>query len=110
VLVRLLHVDLYKRSGKLFLFPRRGRLAGAKPNDHILPPRRLAWMKSDILDDAVALVEDPEHRHSLRHWSDAAIVRCSRRHPPRSRRPDVLLLSALAARAQRESDQQRCSK
>jgi hypothetical protein len=68
-LVRLLDVDLHEGAGELFLFPRRRRFAGAKAHDHVLPADRLARMERDVLDDAVALVEDAQHSNALRHWS-----------------------------------------
>jgi hypothetical protein len=69
-LVRPLDVDLDEGAGELLVFPRRCRFAGAEPDDHILPPDRLARVERDRLDDAVALVEDAEHRDALRHRSD----------------------------------------
>jgi hypothetical protein len=65
-------------------------------------------VKRDVLDDAVALVEDAEHRDALRHRRDAALSRCGRRHLARRRNRRILLLRALSARGERKCDQQRC--
>jgi hypothetical protein len=65
-------------------------------------------MQRDRLDDSVALVEDAEDCDPLRHRShrlggDGRLVS----RPLRCRR--ILLLATLAARSERERDQQRCS-
>jgi hypothetical protein len=105
--VRLLNVELDEGAGQLFVFPGRGRFARAKPHDHVLPPNRLARVKRDILDDAVTLVEDSEHRDALRHRCYAALRGCRTGTPARDRRRSVLLLRALAARGERQRNQQR---
>jgi len=107
-LVRLLHVELDERAGQLFIFPRRRRLARPKPHDHILPSHRLAGVERDVLNDTVALVEDAEHRHALRHRRHSTLACGSRRRLPRTRQRCVLLLASLTARGERERDQQRC--
>jgi hypothetical protein len=66
-LVRLLHVELDECAGQFFVFPRRRCLARAQPHDHVFPAHGLAWVKRDILDDAVALVENAKHRDALCH-------------------------------------------
>jgi hypothetical protein len=107
-LVGAQHVDLDEGAGQFLLFPRRGRLARPQPNDHILPPRRLAGVERDRLDDAVALVEDPEHRHALRHRRHAAFAICSGCGlPPLGQRKIGFL--TLAARSERDGGQQWCS-
>jgi hypothetical protein len=64
-------------------------------------------MERDVLDDAVALVEDPEHRDALRHRSHPALPGRGRwRLFCRAR--GVLLFAALAARNERERNQERC--
>jgi hypothetical protein len=96
-------------AGELLLFPRRGRLAGAQANDHVLPAHRLAGMERDRLRNPIALVEDAEDGDALRH----------RRHRllhggllawGRLRPGSVLLFAPLAAGNERERDQQRCGK
>jgi hypothetical protein len=106
-LVRLLDVELDERAGQLFLFPRRGRLARAEPDDEVLPAGRLAGVERDILDDAVALVEDPQHRDPLRHRRHPALAACGRSDLPR-RWQRHILLALLPTCSKRERDQQRC--
>jgi len=65
-------------------------------------------MEGDVLDDAVTLVEDAEHGDALRHRRHAPLaVRGRGRLLGRGERRAVLL-GALAARRQRERNQQRC--
>jgi len=66
-LVELRDIELHKGAGIMFLLPGRGLLAGAQADDHIADPRRLAGLERDIAGDAVALVEQAEHRDALRH-------------------------------------------
>jgi hypothetical protein len=105
--VRLLNVDLDESAGQFLGFPWRGRLARAQPHDHVLPAHRLTRVKRDRLDDAVALVEDAEHGHALRHRGHAALARRGRGDLSAARRRRILL--ALAARCERKHDQQRSS-
>jgi hypothetical protein len=83
--VGLLHVELDERAGELLVLPRRGRFARAQPHDRIFPAHRLTGMKRDVLDDAVALVEDPQNSDSLRHWRHAPLAVRRRRGLPGSR-------------------------
>jgi hypothetical protein len=106
--VGLLHVELHERAGELLLLPRRGGLASPQANDHVLPAHRLARVKRDILDDAVALVEDAEHRDPLRHRRHASLAVGRRSGGPRPTRRRVLLLLAFAARGERERCEQGC--
>jgi hypothetical protein len=108
VLVRLLHVELDERAGQLLLFPGGGRLAGTQAHDHILPANRLAGMQRHRLDDAVALVEDAQHRDPLRHRRDAALAIGGRGGLARRGQWGVLPLLALAARGERKRGQQEC--
>ena len=62
---------MHESAGKLFFFPRSSRFASAQVDQHVLPACRLAGPKSDVLNDAVALVEDAKHGDALGH----------RRHP-----------------------------
>jgi hypothetical protein len=64
-------------------------------------------MKRDVLDDTVALVENAEHRHTLWHRSDSAVIGGGAPLPGAGKR-HILLLIALAARDEREREQQRC--
>jgi hypothetical protein len=109
-LVGTLDVDLDERAGQFLFFPRRGRLAGAKADDHVLPPDRLARVQGDGLDDAVALVEDAEHGNALRHRSHRLRHGRSRLASRHLRRRRILLLRAAATRGERKRDQQRSGK
>jgi hypothetical protein len=107
-LVRALNVDLDKGAGQFFLFPRRARFASAQPHDHVFPADRLAWVQGDVLDDAVSLVEDREHRDALPHRRDARLVDSDRRRgiaDHRGRR--ILFGRLLAARRKRHHCQDR---
>jgi hypothetical protein len=64
-------------------------------------------VERDVLDDPVALVEDSENRHPLRHWGDAGLA--AGRSSPGSCRL-VLLFAAAAAGGQSEREHQRCNK
>jgi hypothetical protein len=106
--VGALDVDLDERAGQLFFLPRGGGLAGAQAHEQILPARGLAGVQRDVFDDAVALVEDAEHRDALGHRRNSR-----RAHPLRdggvSGRPLPLrFLLAAAARGERQRDQERC--
>jgi len=102
----LLDVDLHECACQLLVFPRRRRLARAEPDDHVLPTHRLTGMESNRLDDSVALVEHAEHRDSLRHRSHAALAMRGRRGLLCRRQRCILALLALAARGERERDEQ----
>jgi hypothetical protein len=69
--LRVAHVELDEGAGQSLHFPRRRGLAGAKPDDRIPHPDRLAGLERDRARDAVALVQEAEHRHPLRHRSRA---------------------------------------
>ena len=105
----MLHIDLDKSAGQFLLFPWSGRLTRAKANDHVLPSNRLAGVKRDILDDAVALVENAEHRSALGHWSDAALAIRGRGNLAPAPQGSILTRPALAARGEREGGEQGCS-
>jgi hypothetical protein len=61
------HVGLYESAGELLLLPGRGRLAGAQANHHVADPHRLTGAQRYVPRDAVALVEQADHRDPLRH-------------------------------------------
>jgi hypothetical protein len=65
-------------------------------------------MKRDVLDNAVAFVEDSEHRHAQRHGRDSALAIGGRSDLPGTRCRRILLLSAFAARSERERGEQGC--
>jgi hypothetical protein len=107
-LVGLLHVDLDEGAGQLLLFPRRRRFAGAQAHDHVLPANRLAGVKRDALDDAIALVEDSQHGDALRHRGHSALTLGRRGDLLAGGKWCVRRLAALAAGGEREAEQQRC--
>jgi hypothetical protein len=106
--VRLLHVDLHEGARQFLFFPRRRGFAGAQPHEQVLPAHRLAGVKRDVLGDAVALVEDAEHRDALRHGRDAGLVRCTGCGGVPGCWSRLLLLSA-PARRERQRKQDRSS-
>jgi len=67
--LRIAHVELDEGAGEFLHLPRRAGLAGAEANDDVADPDRLARFELDVARDAIALVEEPEHRDPLRHRS-----------------------------------------
>jgi hypothetical protein len=67
--LRVADVELDESPGQRLHLPGRGRLAGAKPDDRVAHPNRLARLESDRPRNAVALVEKPEDGHALGHRS-----------------------------------------
>jgi len=67
IAVSTLDVELDEGTGQPLGFPRRGRIARAKPDQRILGTDRLARLQREITDDAVALVEQGDHRHTVGH-------------------------------------------
>jgi hypothetical protein len=65
--VRPAHVQLDERAGQLLGLPRGSGLAVAQPHDHIADADGLAGPQRQIALDAVALVEQAEHRDPFRH-------------------------------------------
>jgi hypothetical protein len=106
-LVGLLNVNLDEGPGKLLEFPWGRCLACAQSHDDILPACRLAGVKSDVLDDAVTLVENAKNSNPLGHRSSSALPVRSRGGLTRRRKRNVLLLGTLAAPGKRKPDQQR---
>jgi len=66
-------------------------------------------MKRDILNDAVALVENAENRDPLRHRRHATFAIGGRGDLSRGGQRRVPLLGALAARGERKRGDQRSS-
>jgi hypothetical protein len=66
--VSLAHVELDEGAGQHLLLPRRRRLAGAQADDDVADPHGMAGLELDVARDAVALVEQPQHSHPIRHW------------------------------------------
>ena len=108
---RLFDVELDERPREPFILPRRGCVARAQAHYGVAEADRLARPQRDIADDAVALVEQPEHRHALAHrgyprnWLD----RLGCVHGHRIGAIDRLvgiLRATIAARAKRDQSQQ----
>jgi hypothetical protein len=66
----LLYVELDEGTGEPLILPRRGRVARAQADHRVAEANRLAGFQRDVADDAVALVEQPEHRDPLGHRRD----------------------------------------
>jgi hypothetical protein len=108
--IRPLDVDLNEGAGQFLRFPGRSRFARPQAHDHVFPPHRLSGMKRDVLDDAVALVEDAEDGDPLRHRRHARLVDARRHRGVGNDRLRGMLLVATAARREREDSQERCGK
>jgi hypothetical protein len=61
------HVELDEGAGQLLDLPRGGGLAGAQADDDVADPHRMARLERQIARQAVALVEQADHRDPLRH-------------------------------------------
>jgi hypothetical protein len=99
-------VDLNEGAGQFLRFPRRSCLAGAQAYDDILPAHRLARTQADVLDDAVALIENPEHRDALRHRRNTTLSRGCRWRSRRRWSSHVALGRVPIARDKRENHNQ----
>ncbi|AHE53071.1 hypothetical protein NX02_06705 [Sphingomonas sanxanigenens DSM 19645 = NX02] len=60
-------VELDEGAGQLLGLPRRGLLARAQADHRIADPHCLARLELDLARQAVALVEEADHRLALRH-------------------------------------------
>ncbi|MFL6752155.1 MAG: hypothetical protein ACJ8D5_02595 [Sphingomicrobium sp.] len=67
-------------------------------------------MKRNVAHDPVALVEDADDRDALRHRRHCGLRSGGGSALPRAACGLILLLGGLAARTERERDQQRCGK
>jgi hypothetical protein len=82
--VRAAYVELDESAGQLLVLPGRGGFAGAQADDHVTDPDRLPRPQRQIALQAVALVEQAEHRDPLRHRCRAGRQLCHRlRHVDR---------------------------
>jgi hypothetical protein len=63
--------DLDEGAGQLLGLPRRRRLAGAQPDDHVLDPKGLARFHDEVAREAVTLVKEADHRDPVLHRSRA---------------------------------------
>jgi len=69
------HVELDERTGQRVVLPRRAGLAGAEPDHRVADPDRLSRLERKVANDAVALVEEAEHRDPLGHRGDPGVDR-----------------------------------
>jgi hypothetical protein len=104
--IRLLNVELKESAGKLFILPRRGRFTSAQAHDHIFYANRHSGLHLKIPDDAVALVEQADHRDPVLHRCDADLLpgtggRFGKLDPVAL----VLVLAALAAGREKQPEQ-----
>jgi hypothetical protein len=106
---RLLDIELDEGTGEAFIFPRRGRVARAQADHRVAEADRLAGFQRDVADDAVALVEQPEHRDPLGHRRDPGDRFDRARRVDRNRRGTIGRLAGVtrAAIAACEREQQR---
>jgi hypothetical protein len=95
--VGALDIQLHEGARQILVFPRRRRFARAQADDGVLDAHRLAGPQRNVAYDAVALVEQAEHRDPLRHRRDSRLG--PRRRPRRSERALLgrLRLLGLAA-------------
>jgi len=112
--VGALDVELDESAGQNLALPWGGGLAGAKPDDDIPDPDRLAGPQRNVADDSVALVEQPEHGDSLRHRSHPRLrarrLGDFRRLDPPARLALRILAALAAAAAERQHDRRgQCS-
>jgi hypothetical protein len=107
--LRVLDVELDEGSGQLLDLPGRRRFAGSKPDDRVADAHRLTRLQGQRARDAVALVEEAEHRDPLGHRSRPG-GHCGDglRNVDRARLADGLAvatrIAAAAAVAAREGD------
>jgi hypothetical protein len=61
------HIQLHEGAGFLHIFPWRAGFAGLQAHDCIAHAHRFARLHRQVAGQAVALVEQADHRHALRH-------------------------------------------
>jgi len=81
VLARRAHVELDEGPDILLLLPRRRCLAGAQPHDRIAHAQRAAGFHLQITRQAVALVEQADHRDALTHRRNTRKIAHDRQWP-----------------------------
>jgi hypothetical protein len=67
-------------------------------------------VERDVLDDAVALVEDSKHRHALRHRRDARLVGPDGRRRIANHRGGRILFGRRLAAGRERHDGQDCER
>jgi hypothetical protein len=106
-LVDLLDVELDERSGERWRFPWRGGFARPQPDDRIAHPQRLPRLHCQVANDAVALVEQADHRDPLGHRRLADILQRGPFARVDQRRLRLLVVGgAIASAKQRGGDEQ----
>ena len=65
----LLDIELNESTCEPLIFPRRGSVAGAQTHNCIAIADRLPGLQGNVADNAVALVEQPQHCDTLGHGS-----------------------------------------
>jgi hypothetical protein len=65
--LRIAHVELDEGAGEALHLPWRGGLAGAQTDDDVADPHRLSRLQREVARQAIALVEEADHRHALQH-------------------------------------------
>jgi hypothetical protein len=98
--VGLLDIELNERAGERRRFPRSGGLARAQADDDIANAQRLSRLHRQVADDAVALVEQADHRDPLVHRGLADMLQHRALARVDHRAALVLLRRAVAAREQ----------
>jgi hypothetical protein len=96
--VGTLDVELHEGAGQLLGLPRSAGLARAQPDDGVLDPQRLTRLHRQVAHNAVALVEQADHRDPLGHRGHARLRPLAHRLL-RLRAALLLRLGALVALA-----------
>jgi hypothetical protein len=91
----LADIDLHEGAGFLRQLPRRGALAGRQADDHRADRARLAGLQQNVFGDIVALVEQPDRRHPLRHRGRALRIDLARHGSRRSGGAGIVERDAL---------------
>jgi hypothetical protein len=104
-LVGALYVQLQEGAGQLLLFPRGGRLASAQVNDRVPRADGLPRLQPEIVDDAIALIEEADDRDAVLHRRQPCLVAFE--HLAGVRRLQLLLVAALLLPARHERQSQR---
>ena len=102
-LVRSLDVQLDERAGQFLILPWRRRFAGTESNDRIIHPDGLTRLQSQVANDSVPLVQEPQYRDALGHRGDVHVLTGSGARRRQSRAICLLLsLIATPTRCQRQ--------
>lgn len=67
LILRIADVELDECAGELLLLPGGARLAGPQAHDHLADAKRLSRLHFQVSGNAVAFVEQADHRDPLRH-------------------------------------------